>query len=286
MFAITGITGQVGSVVASTLIEAGLPVRAVVRSTAKGAPWKDRGCEIAVAEMADATALTAAFAGAEGVFLLLPPVFDPQPGFPEARASIASMVEAVKVARPKKLVALSTVGAQAPQLNILNQLGLMEQALGELDLPVAFLRAAWFMENAEWDVADARAGRIGSFLQPLDRRVPMIATHDVGRTAADLLREEWSGRRIVELFHAEVSPRDIAGSFARALARDVEVEALPRASWEERFRAQGMSNPEPRMRMLDGFNEGWIAFEDGAYERRQGSVTLDTVIGALVSRGQ
>jgi NAD(P)H dehydrogenase (quinone) len=42
------------------------------------------------------------------------------------------------------------------QPNLLNQLGLVEKALGALPTPVCFLRAAWFMENVAWDVAPAR----------------------------------------------------------------------------------------------------------------------------------
>ena len=36
MFVITGITGKVGGIVADTLLNAGLPVRALVRSAEKG----------------------------------------------------------------------------------------------------------------------------------------------------------------------------------------------------------------------------------------------------------
>ena len=46
MFAITGITGQVGAAVARSLLSAGQTVRAVVRDRAKGAPWEKMGCDI------------------------------------------------------------------------------------------------------------------------------------------------------------------------------------------------------------------------------------------------
>jgi nucleoside-diphosphate-sugar epimerase len=54
VYAITGITGKVGGIVARTLLAAGLPVRAVVRDADKGRPWADKGCEIAIASIADA----------------------------------------------------------------------------------------------------------------------------------------------------------------------------------------------------------------------------------------
>jgi len=66
MYAITGITGQVGGAVARNLLSAKCPVRAVLRDVGKAAPWAARGCDIALAAIDDAAALTAAFQGAEG----------------------------------------------------------------------------------------------------------------------------------------------------------------------------------------------------------------------------
>ena len=285
MYAVTGITGQVGAAVARSLLAADQLVRAVVRDRGKGAPWADLGCDVAVADLADARALAKAFEGTEGVFAMLPPVFDPTPGFPEARGFIASMRTALAAAKPKKVVALSTIGADAPNPNLLNALGLMENALETLPMPVAFLRAAWFMENAAWDIGSARQGNIQSYLQPLDRPVPMIATDDVGRTAAALLQEHWEGRRVVEVEGAQrVSPNALADAFAKALARPVRAEAVPRDRWESIFRTQGMKNPTPRMQMLDGFNAGWIDFPNRGANARKGSIGIDQAIATLIQR--
>jgi len=285
MYAVTGITGKVGAAVARSLLSADRPVRAVVRDRGKGAPWADLGCDTAVADLLDAGALAKAFEGTEGVFAMLPPVFDPAPGFPEAREFIASMYTALAAAKPKKVVALSSIGADAPNPNLLNALGLMEEALKILPVPVVFLRAAWFMENAAWDIASAREGNIQSYLQPLDRPIPMIATDDVGRTAAALLQEHWEGGRIVELEGAQrVSPTALAAAFCKALAQPVRAEAVPRDRWESLFRAQGMKNPTPRMQMIDGFNAGWIDFSNRGANARKGSIGVDQAIATLIQR--
>lgn len=281
MYVITGITGKVGGVVARTLLAAGKPVRAVVRDPAKGPAWAGQGCEVALADMNDEASLAQAFTGAEAVFVLLPPHFDPSPGFAETRRIVAALHGALATARPARVVCISTVGAQAKQQNLLSQLGLLEQGLGDLPVPMTFLRPAWFMENAAWDVAPARdSGVIPSFLQPLDRAIPMVATADVGRTAAELLQQSWTGYRVVELEGpSRYSPNDIAASLARLLRTEVRAEAVPRETWQASFIAQGMKNPEPRMRMLDGFNEGWLSFE---HTPRKGTVELDAVLRALV----
>jgi uncharacterized protein YbjT (DUF2867 family) len=284
MFAITGITGQVGGAVARALIDKGQRVRAVVRDAAKGEAWARQGCEVALAQLDDAAALNKAFTGVEGVFFLLPPVFDPSPGFGEARRVIAAVRESLEAARPAKIVSLSTIGAQAQQPNLLQQHHLQEQSLGSLPLPIAFLRAAWFMENAAWDVAPARTtGVIPSFLYPLDKPVPMVAIEDIGRVAAELLQETWQGKRVVELEGARLAPNDVAAAFSRVLGREVRMQVVPRATWEALFRSQGMRNPLPRAQMLDGFNEGWIDFDGDASSIRKGTVSLDTVLKALIA---
>jgi uncharacterized protein YbjT (DUF2867 family) len=140
------------------------------------------------------------------------------------------------------------------------------------------------MENAAWDVAPAREqGIISSFLQPLDKPVPMIATADIGRVAADLLQQTWSGQRIVEIEGPHrVTPSDIAKGFSTLLGRSVQAEVVPRETWETLFKAESTADPEPRIRMLDGFNEGWIEFESGESGSMKGEVELETVLKSLV----
>jgi NAD(P)H dehydrogenase (quinone) len=286
MFAITGITGNIGGEVARNLLGARQRVRAVVRDARKGESWAQRGCEAALADIGDASALAAAFKGADGVFILVPPNFDPLPGFPEAHALAATLKSALDEAAPGRAVYLSTIGAQAAQPNLLSQHSIIEQSLRELSLPITFLRPAWFMENCSWDVVPARdSGVIPSFLQPLDKPVPMVATADIGRVAAQLLQETWSGHRVVELEGPQrVTPNQIAASFSELLGHPVRMEPVPRETWELLFRSQGVKNPNPRIQMLDGFNQGWIEFERGEAGSRKGTVALRTVLKMLIDR--
>ncbi|WP_434721992.1 NmrA family NAD(P)-binding protein [Mesorhizobium sp. RIZ17] len=269
---------------AEALLKSGHKVRAVVRDQAKGAPWLARDCEVAVADLGDAGPLAAALSGVKGAFILLPPVYDSESGFPDVLPRIAVIREALHRALPPKVVALSTIGADAAQPNLLNVLRLLEEALADLPVAVTLLRAAWFMENAQWDLASARdGGVVESYLQPLDRPIAMIATADVGRTAAEHLLEDWSGHRVIELeAQHRVSPNQIAAAFAKALGSKVEARAIPRERWESIFLGQGMRHPEMRMRMLDGFNEGWIDFRDPSAERSKGRIGIDEAIAKIV----
>jgi NAD(P)H dehydrogenase (quinone) len=285
MFAVVGVTGNVGGKVARHLLAAGLGLRAIVRDAAKGSAWAQQGCEVAIADISDTASLSKAFEGMTGVFVMVPPVFDPAPGFPEARSMAAALTTALTAARPGRMVYLSTIGAQTERTNLLSQHTLIEKALRALPVATTFLRPGWFMENAAWDVAPAREGGVvPSFLEPLDKAFPMVATEDIGRLAAELLQEVWQGHRVVELEGPRrVSPNDIAATFIELLGRPVRMEAVPHDQWESIFRGQGMKNPEPRVQMLDGFNEGWIAFENPESVRK-GTVELETVLSGLLAR--
>jgi NAD(P)H dehydrogenase (quinone) len=284
MFAITGATGRVGGMIARNLLAQGQKVRAIVRDAEKGRPWSAQGCEIAIASIEDADSLTKAFQGAKGVFLMTPPNYDPEPGFPQTHKAAAAIQQAIESARPKKVVYLSTVGAHVAEPNLLNNSRITEEMLRTTSVPIALLRAAWFMENAAWDVEAARSGVIQSFMQPLDHRIPMVAAADIARTATELLQQTWTKVRLVELEGPKrYSANDIAAGFSAALRRPVQAQAVPRDQWETLFRSQGMKYPIPRIRMIDGFNEGWIDFEYGEANSRKESTTLEAVLHSLVT---
>jgi hypothetical protein len=98
---------------------------------------------------------------------------------------------------PNKAVYLSSIGAEPNSgLGLITSSHLLEQTLGNLPIAHAFLRAGWFMENHAWDVTTAKSvGRIFSHLYPLDRRFSLVATADIGKTGADVFRQEWTGTR-------------------------------------------------------------------------------------------
>ncbi len=262
MYAIMGITGRVGSAIAENLLAQGERIRAIVRNPENAARWRDRGAEIAVADSDDPNALASAFEGMEGVFVMIPPNFAPAPGFPETRKTLASYHAALSKALPKKAVYLSSIGAERSSgLGLITSLHLLEQTLGDLPIAQAFLRAGWFMENHAWDLTTARsAGRIFSNLYPLDRKFSLVATADIGKAGADVLRQEWTGTRHIEVAGPEqYSPNDIARALSSALGRTIEAVAVPREKWTEFFVGQGMpegrTGPRAEMGRM-GFNSG------------------------------
>src|SRR5687767_10842971 len=91
MYAVAGVSGNTGSVVANELLSRGEKVRVLVRDAAKGAEWQKKGAEVAVARLEDAASLAAALKGVDGVYLLIPPA----PGAADVLADRQKLIEAM-----------------------------------------------------------------------------------------------------------------------------------------------------------------------------------------------
>ncbi|MGN6151879.1 MAG: NmrA family NAD(P)-binding protein [Lysobacteraceae bacterium] len=278
LFVVIGATGKVGGVVARTLLAEGHRVRVVLRNAGQVDHWRAQGAEVALADLHDRAALRAALRGGHGLFAMNPPAYASEDMLADARKVCVALKDAAAVERIERVVALSSVGAQHDRGtgNILTT-HLLEQVFGELACPTAFLRAAWFMENALGFLPLAREqGVAPSFLMPLDRAIPQVATRDIGRTAAALLAADWRGRRIVELAGLrDCAPVDVASALGRIAGRPVEAVPFPRDAWPGFFARLGMSASAGLQwaEMIDGFNAGHIAFE-GTHERMAGREEL------------
>ena len=146
------------------------------------------------------------------------------------------------------------------------------------------------MENFAGDIATARnAGKVYSHLQPLDRRIPMVATVDIGKAGAEVLCQDWKGSRYIEVAGPQdYSPLDVAQGFSEILGRKVEAVVVPREEWQKSFVAQGMpaDRTAPRAEMVDGFNSGLIHFGVSDTENYIGTTELSTVLKELAGAAQ
>ena len=289
MFAVMGITGNVGGKVADTLLQSGKQVRGIVRDQARARAWKEKGVELITADYDDN--LTEAFTGVEGIFAMIPPNLLPDPGFPDSVARIAAIKEAVLTTKPPRAVFLSSIGSEKPSgLGLITTTHILEQELSHSVVPSAFLRAGSFMENILYSIPAARAtGRYFAFYQPLDHPFPLIATADIGRIAGETLLQTWEGDRFVELSGpAYYSSNDVAAALEKALGIPVAGVAVPRETWVETMAQHGMTPDRsgPYIEMLENFNSGWIDFGVPGTEHIKGNVDLQSNVKTLVARSE
>lgn len=277
MFLVSGITGHVGGAVARQLLSEGRAVRALVRDPVKAVTWARQGVELRAGEFGDPRAVAAALQGVEGAFLMMPPAPPSSREFAEWRAIIASYREALAEVPPPRLVVLSSIGSEKPRgLGPITQTHLLEQGLRGMAFPIAFVRAAGFLENyAHGLAAAASSGRFDTYLSPTNRRVMVVATEDIGREVAlRLVGAAWAGTKVVEL-GSPYSPDELAHAMGEVLGRPVTARAILRDQWTARLRTQGLSPLAAKLfeEMEDGINSGWIAFGVPGAERVAGTIT-------------
>jgi uncharacterized protein YbjT (DUF2867 family) len=285
MYAVAGVTGHTGKAVADTLQAKGQPVRVIVRDEAKGAPWKGRGAEVALASVDDEAALTRAFSGAKGAYVLLPPDATTTDFF----GSRARMVDAIGRAAIKAgvphLVLLSSIGAQIPKgTGPIAALYQAERQFEKLGIGTTFVRASYFLENYGGAVASARNdGVLPSFL-PASFVHPGVTTTDIGRTAAQALLDGPRGRRVIELSGpVDITPADVAAALGELLGRPVKVVEAPLDAVVPAFMSFGMSQhmAEIYREMYAGFIAGEIMWE-GTGERVRGSIGVKEGLRAML----
>lgn len=234
MYTITGVTGHVGSATAAALLDRGSAVRVVTRDAARAterhAPWTARGAEAATADLADSGALEAAFAGSDGVFVLLPT--DPSAGDDEHRRLADSIATAVERSGVPHVVALSSVGADhAAGTGPIRWLHHLEQRLAGTGAVLTAVRPFHFQEKVE-TVLDAvtGAGVYPVFADSADVPLPMVATRDIGAAAAAALLDPPAASEVVDVSGPQTTEREVAEHLADLLGRPVEVVTLPRGA--------------------------------------------------------
>ena len=241
------------------------------------------GAEVAIGSIEDVPGLGAAMRGAEGGFVLCPP---PTSGDPYGYANEvgSALAAAVRQARLPKVVALSSIGAQHPTgTGVIATLNSLEKHLEAAAPSTTFLRPGYFVESGarshrpRWPTACCRA-----FSN--EKKIPMVSTTDVGRTAAGLLGDDFTGKRIVELRGPQDwSANDVAAAFGTVLGRPVATAFVPPEARAAVLAEAGVPREvaDALLGMYDGIASGRLDTEAGT-EQRRGSVALADAVARMV----
>lgn len=287
-FAIIGITGQTGSVAARTLVEAGHKVRAVVRNQEAADKAAAQGYEPFIASVDDVEALTQAFTGVDGAYLMNPPAYTHENMFTRAHQVHAALLAAAKSANLAHAVALSSVGGQHEQGtgNILTTYD-FEQQIKQSGLNISVVRAANFLDNWLSAIAVAKKdGVLPSMFVPLDKKLPMVSSIDIGRTVAQMLIQGNQAEKLVELKSPEdCSAHDAARILSQLLNNEVTAVAVTNEQIAPFFESIGFATVTAKAfaEMMHGFNTDHIVFE-GNVPMVIGTVTLEDAFKEMLSR--
>jgi uncharacterized protein YbjT (DUF2867 family) len=285
MFVVLGATGNTGSAVVETLLSKKQPVRVIVRSADKGAGWKAKGADVAVASLDDVAALTKAFEGAKGVYLLVPPNYGAEAWLADQRARMDRAAEAVQKSGVDHVVLLSSVGGHLHGgTGPIRAASYGEYALGCHAKRLTILRPCYFMDNWAPVIGAAKAqGVLPTFIAP-QAKIPMISTKDIGRMGAERLMTGGYGKQIVEMAGPEeYSPDQAAAAFSQILGKTVTAQHAPLSAVVPTFKSFGFSDEAAKLfeEMYSAFSIGTIGYEHPAKLVR-GVVTLEDALRTMV----
>lgn len=286
MFVVAGATGKTGSVVAATLLERKQPVRVIVRTPEKGAAWKAKGADVAVAALEDSQALANALKGATGGYFLIPPDYKASHYLNDRKRVVDSLAAAVESSGLRHLVFLSSIGAHVPTgTGPIRVLHYAEERFGAAARSMTIVRAPYFMENWMSVLSAAHTrGILPSFLSA-GRKISMIAACDIGRIAAECVLDQPKGRRVLELSGPhEYSPDDVAATMGQHFHRQVIVQHLPLRAVVPTLTSMGWSEDVAKLfeEMYAGLENGRITFEGNGACRPRGLVTLSEAVGTWI----
>ncbi|GIG69411.1 SDR family oxidoreductase [Phytomonospora endophytica] len=214
MITVTGATGNVGTILVSTLIAAGEQVSAVSR----GAAEFPSGVVHHRADLSDPSSLAPAVDGSDALFVLLPGEMadiDPHKIFATAEAGGV-----------RRVVLLSSQGVVSRPMHA--PLGAFEEALKESGLGWTVLRPAGFASNAFMWAESARTARMAA--APFaDVALPVVDPADIAAmAAAALLDAKHDGRTYTVTGPAPISPREQVAAIAAAVGADIGFHELSR----------------------------------------------------------
>ncbi len=201
-YAVMGASGHIGRAVAERLLEEDHEVIVLGRSSEKLKDLVAKGAKAHAGAFDDVQSLTQAFAGADGVFTMIPPDMT-SPDYRTFQARVGESI-ALALAQSKvgHVVNLSSVGGHLPEkTGVILGLHFQEERLNALpDVNVVHLRPAYFMENLLWSIDLIKTqDLLGTAFKP-ETRLAMIATHDIGERAAELLKGlDFRGKSVLDL---------------------------------------------------------------------------------------
>lgn len=285
MYTVFGATGNTGKVVASQLLAQGKRVRAVVRDARKAEALRAQGAELRVADVWDSPSLAQLLEGAEGAYVMLPPRADTPDLVETERLLTDALARALSSARVPHVVLLSSMGAHlAEGTGPIVTTRYAERVLSEATPALSALRPAYFMENWRNALAALPQNQLPSMLE-LDHAVPMIATQDIGRVAADVLLKGSKAAPVYELTGPRsYSPRDVVRALSAVVGREIELTRVPNQAIVSALTGFGMSarNAELFRQLYAVLDSGHLVPE-GGHPLLRGELGIEQVLRGLLT---
>ncbi|MBS0029887.1 NmrA family NAD(P)-binding protein [Chitinophaga sp. 22321] len=265
---LTGSLGHIGKPLTQELVKKGHSVTVISSNAERQKDIEALGAKAAIGTMQDAHFLSAAFRGADIVYLM--ETLDAVGGFFNKDLDFIGTIteigynykQAIEASGVKQVVHLSSVGAHMDKGNgILAFHYNVEQILKQLpeDVSIKFIRPVGFYTNffafmrsikGQGAIAENYGG---------DKKHPWVSPVDIATVIAEEISTPFEGRKIRYVASDEVSPNEIASLLGAAIGKpDLKWSVIPDDELLDNWLAIGMN-----AQVAQGFAEMQAAMHSG-----------------------
>ncbi|WP_343694354.1 NAD(P)H-binding protein [Flavobacterium sp.] len=217
---LSGSLGNIGKPLTVNLVAAGHDVTVISSSADRKAEIENLGAKAAIGSVSDADFLTETFKNADALFAMTPPNLGGANVIANTVAAGKSFATAIENANVKRVVMLSSIGADLPSgTGPIAGLYQIEKLYNELNASVTFLRAGYFYTNFYNDVPMIKGAGIMGGNYPTDVKIPLVHPADIALAVAEELQKTPSVKNVRYIVSDLRTPADAAKVFGAAIAK-------------------------------------------------------------------
>lgn len=281
-YVITGSLGHISKPLVQQLVQAKHQVTVITSRAENATAIETLGATAAVGSIEDATFITNIFAGADAVYLMIPPKWSVDNWYAYQQQVADNYVAAIKQNNIQHVVLLSSIGAHLRKgAGPIDGLGYLEEQLNTLtNTHSLFLRPSYFFYNLFTQIDLVKnAGIFGSNFSGNEKLV-LVDTNDIAAAAAKALLElNFKGQTVQYISTAETTGNEIAAVLGKAIGK----EGTPWVAFTDEQSLQGMLGAGLPQTIAEGYTQLGNSLNAGLLQadywknnvQPTGNVTLD-----------
>jgi len=265
-YVITGSLGNISKPITEKLIKAGHTVTVITSKETNRGDIEALGAKAAVGSIEDAAFVSASFAGADAVYLMIPPNYAVTDWLAYQQQVADNYVAAIITNGIKHVVQLSSIGAHLRKgTGPIDGLGYLEERLGDLkDCNAKFLRPAYFFYNLH-NMAGMIKGMniMGSNFGDTEEKLVLVHTDDIADAAFEELNSlSFTGHTVRYIASDERHPSEIAAVLSSAVGKP----GVPWVTFSDEQNLQGMLGAGLSQPLAQGYTTMGASIRNGSIQ--------------------
>jgi uncharacterized protein YbjT (DUF2867 family) len=265
-YVITGSLGNISKPLTTKLLSAGHDVTVITSKEANRSAIEDMSAKAAVGSVEDALFIRSTFAGADAVYLMIPPNWGVTDWFAYQQQVADNYVAAIIENDIKYVVELSSIGAHMRKgAGPIDGLGYLEEQLDDLkDTKVKFLRPSYFFTNLLSMIPLIKGMNImGSNFGDTDEKLVLVHPSDIADIAFEELNSlSFNGHSVRYIASDERHPSEIAEALSTAAGKP----GTPWVTFSDEQSLQGMQAAGLSRVIAEGYTTMGAAIRNGAIQ--------------------